>query len=232
MGTEVTAIALIVPSRGRPHNVKRLAQAVTETASEVHLTIAVDEDDPTLETYRDDHDSSEELYVLHVGPRRRLVGTLNELATRVEHRYVAFMGDDHLPRTEGWDKRFLAELDSIGPGGMVYGDDRIQGANLPTHVCMDRRIVDALGFMAPPVLTHLYADNFWMDLGNALGTLRYVPDAVVEHMHPASGQGAWDATYADANSVERDTADRQAYLIYRDTQFPLDVARVKEALDG
>lgn len=228
----MTEIALIVPSRGRPHNVKRLAQAVTETASEVHLTIAVDEDDPDLETYRDDHDGSDDPYVLHIGPRRRLVGTLNELATQVEQRYVAFMGDDHLPRTEGWDKRFLDELDQVGPGGIVYGNDKIQGPNLPTHVCMDRRIVDVLGFMAPPALTHLYADNFWMDLGNALGTLRYLPDVVIEHMHPLSGQGAWDDTYADCNSDDRSNTDAQAYAEYQSGHFPADVAKLKEALRG
>lgn len=225
-------IALIVPSRGRPNNIDRLHNALLATASCVDLIVAVDNDDPHLPGYRDIHARHDQAFALGVGPRLRLVGTLTATALAVEHRYVGFMGDDHMPRTRGWDEQYLTALGEIGPGGIVYGNDMLQGETLPTHVVMDRRIVDALGFMAPPVLTHLYVDNFWKDLGEALGTLRYLPDVIVEHLHPVAGRAEWDSTYSETNSGERYEKDEQAYRDYKATRFDADVARVKEALRG
>lgn len=225
-------IALIVPSRGRPNNIDRLHNAITATASRVDLIVAVDNDDPYLPGYRDIHARHDQGFALGVGPRLRLVGTLNATALAVEHRYVGFAGDDHMPRTKGWDEQYLAVLDEIGPGGIVYGNDMIQGEALPTHVVMDRRIVDALGFMAPPQLQHLYVDNFWKDLGETLGTLRYLPDVLVEHLHPVAGRAEWDATYSETNAGERYEADEAAYREYRATRFDADMQRVREALRG
>lgn len=225
-------LAMIVPSRGRPNSIDRLYRAILGTASKVDLVVAVDDDDPHLPGYQQIWEQHSHGFALGVGPRLRLVGTLNAKALTVEHRYLGFMGDDHLPRTKGWDEQYIASLDDSGPGGMVFGNDMIQGPNLPTQIAMDRRIVDTLGFMAPPALTHLYVDNFWLDLGHALDSIRYLPDVVVEHLHPAGHTAEWDATYADANSVERDNTDRLAYLQYRDTQFVADAARLKEALHG
>lgn len=225
-------IAVIVPSRGRPNNVDRLYSALQATATRADLIVAVDNDDRHLPGYREIHARHNRGFALGVGPRLRLVGTLNVTALAVEHRYVGFMGDDHMPRTKGWDQRYIEALDDIGPGGMVFGNDMIQGPNLPTHIVMDRRLVDALGFMAPAALQHLYVDNFWFDLGHALGTLRYLPDVIVEHLHPIAGHAEWDTTYTDSNSDDRYRADEQAYSAYKATKFDVDVARVREALRG
>lgn len=225
-------LAIIVPSRGRPNNIDRLHRAMLGTASKVDLVVAVDDDDPHLPGYQAIWELHNHGFALGVGPRLRLVGTLNATALAVENRYIGFMGDDHMPRTKGWDDRYIASLDDSGPGGMVFGNDMIQGPNLPTQIAMDRRIVDTLGFMAPPVLTHLYVDNFWLDLGHELATLRYLPDVVVEHLHPVAGNTEWDDTYAEANSVTRYNTDEAAFRTYRETQFHQDVGRLREALRG
>lgn len=225
-------LAIVVPSRGRPANVDRLWTGFRATASNVDLIVAVDDDDPELPGYREVWARHDRMFALGVGPRLRLVGTLNFTALAVPHRYVGFMGDDHLPRTNGWDESYISALDAIGPGGMVYGNDLLQGPNLPTHIVMDRRIVDALGFMAPPNLTHLYVDNFWLDVGHALGTIRYLPDVVVEHLHPVAGRAEWDSTYAETNSEERYSSDERAYQEYKATRLDADVARLREVLRG
>jgi hypothetical protein len=226
----VNDLAIIVPSRGRPNNIDRLRNAFLATSSNVDLIVAVDDDDPHLPGYREVWAAHDRAFSLGVGPRLRLVGTLNVTALAVEHRYVGFMGDDHLPRTKGWDLRYLESLEAAGPGGMVFGNDMIQGPNLPTHIVMDRRIIDCLGYMAPPGLTHLYVDNFWFDLGHELGTLRYLPDVIVEHLHPVAGNAEWDPTYSEANSEQQYTTDEAAFRTYRDTQFHQDVSRLREVL--
>lgn len=139
---------------------------------------------------------------------------------------VAKLDDDHRPRTVGWDTAYLEALRELGTG-IVYGNDLLQGERLPTAPAMTANIVQALGFMAPPTLRHLYCDNFWHDLGDAANCLRYLPGAVVEHMHPAAGKAQMDDGYRLANSPERYRDDGVAYEAYRAGQFLMDVAKVQ-----
>lgn len=204
----------LVPTRGRPHNAVRLARQWSETTTAgTRLMFCLDDDDPELPAYRallDDVGMDQKSFGYSVGPRLRLGGTLNNYAPLVAPHYdaVGFMGDDHLPRTLGWDALLLGALCR---GGVIYGNDTIQGASLPTAVLLDSRVVRSLGYMVPPGLIHLYMDNFWRDLGQRLGTLRYLPDVVVEHLHPIAGKVAWDARYQEVNAHEVYAADEAHY---------------------
>lgn len=49
-------ISILLPSRGRPDNIVRLANSIFETASdpsEIEIIVRLDEDDPMLEEYMD-----------------------------------------------------------------------------------------------------------------------------------------------------------------------------------
>jgi len=112
---------------------------------------------------------------------------------------------------------------------VVYGNDLFQGANLPTAAFLNSSLVQALGYMAPPVLKHLYADNFWMGLGQRLGGLVYLDDVVIEHMHPIASKGTWDEGYTRVNASAVDTADRQAWEWFRyGGEMDAAVARVRK----
>lgn len=126
---------------------------------------------------------------------------------------VASFGDDHRPRTSAWDSRYMEVLHELGTG-IVYGDDKLQGAALPTQVAMTSDIVRTLGHMAPPDLHHLYIDNYWLDLGNTAGCIRYLPDVVVEHMHYSVGKSPADEGYHRVNSRESYEHDHAAYRAY------------------
>jgi hypothetical protein len=216
----VADLVVIVPSRGRPENIARLADAwTTRRIVSTQLVVAVDEDDPRLEEYR--AVELPFLGALWVGQRRRMCGTLNAVAldlledhadslTGWQPDVIGFMGDDHLPRTEGWDVDVVDALDDLG-GGIVYGNDLLQGEKLPTAVFMTAGIVRTLGWMVPPGLIHLYADNVWLELGSAMGRLRYLPGTVIEHLHPAAGKAVRDAGYAEANAPEIDAADKAVF---------------------
>jgi hypothetical protein len=216
----VTALAVIVPTRGRPGNAARLAEAFRETDTLNALVVFVaDIDDPELPAYRDLLDSGAipRLMVHGQTGGTGLGPALNYAARKYAGLYenVGFMGDDHLPRTCGWEDRVLEELDSLEPR-IVYGNDLLQGPNLPTAVFMQSRIVQALGCMAPSCMRHLYLDNFWKHLGETLGGLVYLPDVIIEHLHPVAGKAAWDERYAVVNASGRDLADRTAWENYRD----------------
>ena len=203
-------LAVIVPSRGRPGNIAMLRQAFVDTRATAHLVVAVDDDDALLPRYR-----ALELEHLIVGPRLRLAGTLNVVARGLLGQYRTFgvMGDDHRPRSRGWDARFVAGLDALGTG-IVYGDDLAQGAALPTAVAMSADIVAALDGVTPPGMIHLYIDNFWHRLGTDLGRLRYFPDVVIEHLHPLVGKAAVDPLYREVNAPSLYAADEATFNAY------------------
>jgi hypothetical protein len=212
----VTApLLVIVPTRGRPQNAARLVKAFAETDSlNADLLFVVDQDDSELHAYRE----AAPRLLAHQGETGTgMVAGLNWAAGLYADVYdhIGFMGDDHIPRTPGWDAHVLGALNSPWPQ-VVYGNDLFQSERLPTAAFLPSRMVRALGFMAPPALRHLYVDDFWLELGRALGGLRYLPDIVIEHIHPAAGKTSMDARYAAVNAPEVDVADRLSWLEFRD----------------
>lgn len=209
-------LLVIVPTRGRPESLARQQAAIAETRTGLgtHFLYAVDDDDPYVMDYA--RIADRDGIPLAIGPRLRLVGTLNFLS-RIHapaYRSIGFMGDDHLPRSPFWDQDIVRALSGDAPA-VVYGNDLLQGANLATAAFMHSRVITAMGYMAPPSMTHLWVDNAWMSLGLELGGLTYLDGTVIEHMHPAAGKAKWDDRYAEVNAPVVNDADRAAYESWR-----------------
>src|SRR5690242_6623232 len=145
-------LLVIIPTRGRPQTIPEIMQAWDATSATADVLFAVDTDDPELAGYKAHAASykADGRVRFVFGKRRRLVGTLNQQAVKAAkaYRFLGFMGDDHRPRSDGWDARIRICL-SGGPG-IVYGNDLLQGELMPTAVAMTSDIVTTLGYMAPP----------------------------------------------------------------------------------
>jgi hypothetical protein len=228
----VADLVMIVPSRGRPDAVADLQRAWSKTTSgAADLLVVVDDDDPELPAYRR---LDVNVRVHASAGSRGIVPVLNAAAAACvrTYRMVGFAGDDHRPRTPKWDARMAEALDDLGTG-IVYGDDLLRGEALPTAVAMTSDIVHTVGYMAPPTLRHLFVDNVWADWGRAIARLRYLPDVVIEHLHPAIGKGAWDELYRELNADASYTRDREAYNGYHASGwFDGDVAKLRKLIGG
>jgi hypothetical protein len=154
-----------------------------------------------------------------------MCGTLNAAAVEQagNYKYIGFLGDDHRPRTVGWDDKVIASLENHN---VVYGNDLLQGENLPTAVFLRSEIIQKLGFMAPPTLVHLYLDNFWLELGKAT-TIEYLPDVIIEHLHPFAGKAEWSDSYREVNDQALYDRDQQAFNEYMATQFAEDLRLIQ-----
>jgi len=226
-------LVVIVPSRGRPQATGELGRVFQSTCSaDTQLVFAVDADDRLVADYDAGRHPGDALIINDEQSTSTMVGTLNFAARRVLERIqpkaIAFMGDDHRPHTKGWDSAYLDALAKLP--GLVYGNDLVQGANLPTQVAMSTEVVRALGHMAPPPLTHLYVDNYWRDLGHATGCITYLPDVVVEHLHPIVGKASWDEGYRRVNDEAMYEKDAAAYATYWAQHGAGDVAAVRKAV--
>jgi len=203
-------LAIIVPTRGRPSNIEDLLFSLQETNTASDLWLVLDDDDPELDHYT-------ELNNALIFPRegKGMAKPLNKAAMFLldDYRHFAFLGDDHRPRTDKWDQFFIKELDLLGTG-LVYGNDLLQGENLPTAVAMTGDIVRELKGMVPPGLIHLYLDNFWMQLGKDLGAFSYLGHIILEHLHPIAGKAEWDEGYKAVNADDVYSADAKAFHQY------------------
>ena len=204
-------LAILVPSRDRPQNIADLMVALKDTWTASDLIVILDDDEPQFDAYR--ALGCALLVVKKDG--KGMAKPLNFAANLYKDAYChfAFLGDDHRPRTKHWDKVFIDTLDHFGTA-VVYGDDLIQGENLPTAVAMSGNIVQALKGMVPPDMIHLYLDDFWKRLGTDLGALKYIPEVVLEHMHPIAGKAEWDEGYKAVNATEVYDFDRRALQDY------------------
>lgn len=225
-------LIVVVPSRGRPGAVAELAAAFTDTCTaDTQIVLSLDRDDTDRAAYYETLNGTNRVASIVEQDTGTMVTALNYAAVYASRQAfaVGFLGDDHRPRTKGWDKHYLDALRDLAATrtvGIVYGNDLFQGENLPTQVAMTANLIDALGYMAPPALTHMYVDNFWRDLGQRLNCIRYLPEVVVEHLHPIAGKAEWDEGHRRVNAPDMFARDGNAYAAYLRSQLWTDIAAV------
>jgi hypothetical protein len=69
--------------------------------------------------------------------------------------------------------------------------------------------------MTFPGCIHLFFDNFVKQLGIDIGVLKYLPDVIIEHLHPVAGKAEMDEGYARVNQpkwYEEDLLTLQKYI--------------------
>lgn len=224
-------LAMVVPSRGRPQSVaNQVAAWEANTSERASLIWALDEDDPTFEEYRSQ-------IVLHrrwmdwisIPSWVPMVPKLNAAARELAPDFpcVGFMGDDHLPRTPHWDRACALAAANGQEPAIVYGRDGLQDIRLPTWWVMSSSVIKALGRMVPADVQHMYCDNAVKELGEAAGILRYLPEVLVEHMHPVAGKAEWDDQYKRVNRQEQYERDRSQFDIWRRERLREDATLVR-----
>lgn len=207
-----TKLAILVPTRGRPHNLKRLSKAAKDTCTtDYEIFARIDHDDKSK------YPKLENVTYL-VGDRIFYANSVNETAEHALQNgftHLAILGDDVLPETVGWDQKMISKFDGLG---VVYGSDGLEhlhGKDLPTHVVVPIEMYKRLGWIALPTLRHLFCDNVWRELGKITEFI-YMPDIKLSHLHRWNKAAPDDKTYREANNKIKREADRLAFETWRD----------------
>jgi hypothetical protein len=198
------------------------------------LVFVLDHDDETVPEYHRPR-NGRELIIRKPEHAGGMVNALNAAALAGIREWphelaFGFVGDDHRFRSKGWDEKFLLTL--ADRPGFVYGNDLFwPKGEIPTQIFISARIIGRLGWMGLPTCDHLYIDNVWRELGEATGSIRYYPDVVIEHMHPAGGKAAWDEGHLRVNSEAMYNHDAAAFAAWRESdQFLRDVNKVQRGI--
>lgn len=221
-------ISVLLPTRNRPDNVRRLLSSAFETAdAEVEFVFYVDDDD---ESSRDviDHYGATKI----VGPRVVLSETWNRCWERARFDVAMQCGDDIVFRTDGWDSIVLDEFDRHDDRIVfVHGDDGFQHDRVGTHGFLHRRWIETVGYFMPPYFSSDYNDLWITEVADALGRRRYLPNVYTEHMHPVAGKGEWDQTHRER--VARHQRDDVASIYRRRApERAADVVKLQAVIDA
>lgn len=210
-----TKLAVTVPSRGRPHNLKRLAGALEKTCTgDYELLARIDIDDPKASEYFDIRNAD-----ITIGDRIFFTLSLDELAQTALERgftHLAILGDDVLPETVGWDEKMIQSLNN--KLGVVYGSDGLEhlhGQDLPTHVVVPIEMYQKLGWIGLPGSRHLFCDNAWRELGKMTQFI-YLKNVKLTHLHRWNKTAPNDNTYEEANDKAKRELDKLAFEKWRD----------------
>lgn len=205
---------ILVPTRGRPRNAVELLTEHDRLSTHSDILFVIDANDPEHDAY--EYEVGAEKCMTIQNETRGMAYPINKAASAIakkdEYKYFAFLGDDHRPRTAGWDELLIQAMQKRP--SMAYGNDLLQKERLPTMIAMTSDIVKALDGMVPPKMKHLYLDNFWKKLGQDLGALTYLDHVIIEHMHPVAGKAEWDEGYKEVNATEIYSFDALAYQNY------------------
>ncbi len=193
-----------LPSRSRPDKLARFLDGYTATGATAPVRLRLDADDVDLDAYHEIILPPSWLKVV----RPRLPGGANAAHAEMfeqspELDWYGLLADDVVPRTPGWDK---ALIDAAGKDRLAFADDGFQHGNLATHPVIGGDMIRAIGWLCCPAVGHNYADTCLHLIAQKSGREVYLPDVVVEHMHPLAGKGQQDATYRYAQDFVADTA--------------------------
>lgn len=190
--------SLIVPTRGRPAQLRRFLDSVAAMArrpGRIEVVLVVDCDDPAG---RDVTHPRLEI-VTAVGEPGRTMGALNAAgyaASRGE--YVMLLNDDVVIRTWDWDRVALRWLRRFPDGiALVHVNDTLMRDHLCTFPLVPRRFCELAGGICPTRYRRYRIDDHIEDVFNMLAVLGrrrsvYLPDVIFEHdnaiAHPTAGR--------------------------------------------
>lgn len=207
-------VSILVPSRGRPDNLRRLYRSLLDTTEgEWELLVRLDDDDPAWTGYEQPPHQANV-----TAPRVLLSQAWNDLVPYALGDIFMHGGDDIIFRTPGWDR---IVRDAFPPDriAFVHGDDLGgKGDKLGTHGFLFREAIETVGYFMPPYFASDYNDLWWNEVYEQIGRRIFVP-IVTEHMHPAFGKAELDATHLErierhtsgnVDAIWRDTADKRA----------------------
>lgn len=222
-------MVIIVPTRSaggtRVKTLDRLLESWSFYYNTADVVIAIDNDEKDIYPI-ETHENIQYVFV----PRMSYCEKLNYVVKDYvdDYKVIGHLSDDHTFNTE-FEKPIMHFVGKRSMG-VCYGNDLLQGENLPTAPFISSNIIKGLGFMCPPGLKHMYVDNFWKDLGIRLDCLQYFPDIITEHMHWSAGKSVQDDQYKEVNDLmER---DRTFFDAYRNHQMGIDIERVKKHIYG
>jgi hypothetical protein len=236
-------ISLLCPSRGRPKKLERLVKSIASTAalpSRIEILIYVDDDDPDKFDYLLSHKNlvidpliSKLLNVeLHVDEPFRTPILNNILADRAQGNILMITNDDQVFRDKNWDIRIDEEVSKFPDEiyCMWFNDGRYQDT-ICTFPILSRKWINTVGYIESFLFEHFNCDLWTWQIGKMINRLHYIPDILVEHLHPETGKSKPDSTTERNLKGMRPKIDQIAFAKFERYRI-LDASLLQNVIDA
>ena len=232
--TRRPTFSLIVPTRGRPAQLRRFLANVAATAADrdgVEVVLVVDADDPASAAVRHRQIAVRPAVV----PPGLTMGALNRAGYEASAGdYVMLLNDDVEARTPGWDAAALACFRRFpDPFVLVHVNDTLFRDKLCTFPLVSRAFCDMAGGICPAEYVRYRIDDHIEDVFNLLNLLGerrtvYLPDVVFKHRNTVA-RPEGDRVYASDPAILALDAPRFDALLPARKELAL---RLLEAIGG
>lgn len=204
----------MIPTYKRPLRLMALVDSAMKNADDVsrlRFCFCVNRKDAETESYINGRYWPNEAHieVIHEDtdqPNLSLYFNLMYKHTRFQDALVSELGDDMVFLTKGWDTRVLDEVNKGEGRVVVYcNDNYIAHEKCCVNLFTTRALVEA---MKKPFMCEFFhadmIDVIWTLTGTATGTLRYLPDVLVQHNHSTKKKPEdWDETFKRLSPVQK-----------------------------
>jgi hypothetical protein len=208
--------SLIVPTRGRPDQFRRLLDSLRNTArnaASVEVIAVVDADDAASQGLEYPGLALQRVIV----PPGQTMGRLNLAGyAAARGKYLMLLNDDVVARTPGWDEE-LARVLEYYPDGIIlaHANDLLAHDRLCTFPLLRREFCELAGGICRPEYRRWHIDEHIQhifDLLHVLGYTRriYLPEVIFEHLNRIEHQGGKPRYVPERRVEEEDQRDFQA----------------------
>lgn len=214
-------IHILVPSYGRPRELKRLIASALATCTNYDWTIypLVEKDDPCMVGYSDvliKHYGSCENVVTRItgskGSRNCIVEQWDRLKDIVPDEDIVFTpGDDIVFASFGWDEMIVKTMPKNGMGICYCADNEVFDL---LHMIMGVGLIKLVGGVMPTTINHYYTDSWWRKIALDAGIAHPIHDMFLFHLHSKVKWIQLRATVTDAYKKNNDELkkDKAAFI--------------------
>lgn len=177
----------LLPSRRRPHELKRFFAAAIAAGMTTPGVVIIQEDE-----FRELSDEYCQLdlpsgWTFFLSKSEGMAAKCQELysvgisGVLKDLDWIGVLADDNTPVTAEWDTRLGNQTNGhniVSSNDMWQAPDRIHGATV-----WSLPLVNAVGYLAPPSLAHRYFDDVWETIGRETRCITWDMGTVVRHDH-------------------------------------------------
>lgn len=193
----MTSIAILVPTRGRPEQCRRMVESAHNTSSNtmrVYLGLTQDIDgidqcvsSPATITYRLFPDGMPTVHKWNLLAQQAMKDPGVKL--------FMLAADDIIFETPCWDEALIKHYEGLENKIHVYHlRDSRDSAGTP-HPIVTCEYIDAMGYMLPPIFLHWYVDTWTVAIAKSGGVFTHLDKFLLTHDKP-SDRGQPDETHS------------------------------------
>ena len=228
-------ISLLVPTRNRPIQLRKLIISAYETASDpdsVEFCFYINDEGASTD--------SEEVITSFNNKNLRfkrgekcILGELWNRALELATADILWHGNDDIVfRTSGWDKVILDAFEACKDKILfVYPANGNPKQQSGTHGFLHRNWVDVIGYFTAPYFSSDCCDGWLNEVAISLGRRVFVPNVLLEHMHFTLKKSSMDSVYAER--IEAGVRDNVGQIYLDKAPERLDnIRKLQEFIDN